>query len=421
MPAMITMFRLQTIILLGLSLAIIALAVAGGVLNYSPVPFWDMWNGTLQFVMNFNDGDRWSLWSQHNEHRIVLARLLFLLDENIFGGTGVFLIVMNYVLVLIAASIYWGVLVILNRQHVSGPVIAMAALFLTAILFLWTQENNLTWGFQSQFFLAQLLPLSALLLLSLSSLNPNQSTLWFCIACILGTLSVGTMANGLLALPLLAVLALLLRMRIWRIAALLVLSVAYFWFYFLDYTRPPGHGSILTSFLERPLDTVLFTFSYLGSPVYEPVGGGLRGGIAAGLLGILFVLLSGIAAAIILPRASSDPVRTALIVFIVFIGGTALATAGGRVDFGLVAAVASRYTTPSLMAWAALICIFSPWLLKQFSPQSAERTATLMLVNTFAIAVIWFQVRAVSAAQQVMLRELTAGFPGTELRDCPAS
>lgn len=31
---------------------------------------------------------------------------------------------------------------------------------------------------------------------------------------------------------------------------------------------------------------------------------------------------------------------------------------------------------------------------------------------------VWFQVRAVSAAQQGMLRELTAGFPGTELRDC---
>ncbi len=31
---------------------------------------------------------------------------------------------------------------------------------------------------------------------------------------------------------------------------------------------------------------------------------------------------------------------------------------------------------------------------------------------------VWFQVRAVSAAQQGMLRELTAGFPGTELRAC---
>lgn len=31
---------------------------------------------------------------------------------------------------------------------------------------------------------------------------------------------------------------------------------------------------------------------------------------------------------------------------------------------------------------------------------------------------VWFQLRAVGAAQQVMLRELTGGFPGTEIRDC---
>jgi len=31
---------------------------------------------------------------------------------------------------------------------------------------------------------------------------------------------------------------------------------------------------------------------------------------------------------------------------------------------------------------------------------------------------VWFQVRSVNAAQQGMLRELTAGFPGTEIRDC---
>lgn len=36
-----------------------------------------------------------------------------------------------------------------------------------------------------------------------------------------------------------------------------------------------------------------------------------------------------------------------------------------------------------------------------------------------AVPKVWFQVRAASGAQQTMLRELTAGFPGTELRDCP--
>lgn len=402
------MYRLLTISLCCISAAIALIAVAGAILHYSPVPFWDMWDGTLNFVMDFNDGNHDTLWAQHNEHRFVLSRLLFLLDENVFNGTGAFLVVVNYVLVLAAAAIFWRVLLLLNRNHISDSTIHIAALCTGALLFLWTQEENLTWAFQSQFFLAQLLPLAALLSLSLSGPSGTRGLGWFGLACILGFLSVGTMANGLLALPLLTVLAIMLRLPIWRVASLAILSVAAFWLYFIDYARPPAHGSIITSFLQSPFETILFTLVYLGSPGFRLFGGGMMGGAAAGLLGTVFVLLAGIASAFILRRGRNDPIRVALIVFIAYIGGTALATAGGRVEFGLAAAVASRYTTPTLMAWVALVCIYSPRLLNQFSAHNPERNAILMLVNTVALGFLGFQLRALHPDEDLRQTRSTA-------------
>ncbi|MGD4365427.1 hypothetical protein QT713_22860, partial [Xanthomonas citri pv. citri] len=43
--------------------------------TFSPVPFWDMWDGGLGFyVRQMTDVSQW--WAQHNEHRIVLSRIL---------------------------------------------------------------------------------------------------------------------------------------------------------------------------------------------------------------------------------------------------------------------------------------------------------------------------------------------------------
>jgi hypothetical protein len=66
----VNLARMLTILMAGL-------AVAGVCRAYSPVPFSDMWDGYLHFFMQVSDGDSGAWWRQHNEHRIVLARLLF--------------------------------------------------------------------------------------------------------------------------------------------------------------------------------------------------------------------------------------------------------------------------------------------------------------------------------------------------------
>jgi hypothetical protein len=82
-----------------ISVLYIGLAVFGGIQHYSPVPHWDMWDGYLAFYAKALSGD-WSVWwAQHNEHRILIARLFFWMDLAWFHGTGLFLIIINYVLV----------------------------------------------------------------------------------------------------------------------------------------------------------------------------------------------------------------------------------------------------------------------------------------------------------------------------------
>ena len=154
---------LQRRIAFSLSAVIVALAVAGAFQHHSPVPYWDMWNGYLQFYMNATDGMIESWWAQHNEHRIVLARLLFFVDIAWFGGLGYFLIATQLLMIAAAAALWVSIL----REQVVGahrvahrtPRVVFACAT-TAVLFLWMQHENLTWAFQSQFFLVQLLPLA---------------------------------------------------------------------------------------------------------------------------------------------------------------------------------------------------------------------------------------------------------------------
>lgn len=334
------------------AICIIALAIMGGVRNYSPVPYWDMWNGTLQFYTNINNGEYQAWWAQHNEHRIVLARLLFWLDYRYFGGLSAFLIVTNYILVGITSYVFWLFLIeAAGKKHITRREV-ITALLITSWLFLWAQENNFTIGFQSQFILAQLLPLTSFLWLAKSANSGRRRD--FVMACTFGVLSAGAMANGVLALPLMFVYSLFIRQGTARSSTLLALSIAVNVMYFYHYHSPPNHGNLLASLMENPIGYFHFVFLYLGSPFYFLLAQGGLGKHVAVFAALFLVTSSLWLASRQLSYSRRSPAIVALLFFIIYIGGSAFGTAGGRLNFGLDMALASRYTTPSLMAFAAL-------------------------------------------------------------------
>ena len=71
--------------------------------TYSPLPQWDEW---VLFDHLARGG--WSLpwlWAQHNEHRILTTRILFLLDVELFQGKQVFLLICVFLVQLLQVAL----------------------------------------------------------------------------------------------------------------------------------------------------------------------------------------------------------------------------------------------------------------------------------------------------------------------------
>jgi hypothetical protein len=336
----------------------VGLAVIGGLVNFSSVPFWDMWDGTLQFYSQAQSGDWSAWWSQHNEHRIILARLLFWLDLHCFGGRSIFLVVMNYFFLACIAYVFW--LFVLStlpqRENMKKPF--AFGFFLLSWIFLWVQHENLTWAFQAQFFLAQLLPLLALYLFAKSI--SDKSVLPFVLAVFLGIASAGTMANGVLVLPLMFLYSFVIRQPKKTSLLLLLISALTIALYFYGDAGKIGQHSLLLQFVEHPFGIILYVLLYLGGPFFFLAREGVPGAAADALIAAVFIVFSILTFVNEYRKKNRSPYVFALLTFVAYIILTALITAGGRLQYGVAQAFASRYTTPALMAYAALFVILRP-------------------------------------------------------------
>ena len=337
------------------ALLMVSLAVVGGVLNYSPIPWWDMWDGVIGFYAAIDDGIYSAWWAPHNEHRIVITRALFWLDRILFSGRFIFLIVANYVLVLLSSFVFWIFIKRLNPQQDSRSKLLLW-LIVTSWLFMWCQKDNLAVAFQSQFFLAYLLPMLSFYFLASSTQTGRRCEFWF--SCLAGLLSAGTMANGVLALPLAFLLSIMVRASLRQSLSLMFIFFLVAYFYFFYSIGSPGHGGLAQQLIHSPLKVLTFVVLYIGNPlsgIFSPVAeltlpvAYIFGTFA---LGVFFCLCLAE-----LNNKKPSPYVRALLIFFLFVLASATATAGGRLSFGTEIALTSRYTTPSIMATAALLVI----------------------------------------------------------------
>ena len=340
-------------LVVGFSILMVLASAVGGIVNFSSLPYWDMWDGLYIFYLKLIDGDQSVWWAQHNEHRILLSRILFLIDIYFFKGLNYFLIFFNYLLVAIAAFIFY---LYLNRVTSGGTFSNyeknIYILLIIGWLFSWSQYQNLIWAFQSQFFLAQLIPLLAFYFLANSSLGSHKNSI-FLVALFFGVIAYGTMANGVLTLPLMILLATLIRLGKARIFALILLSFMMLCLYFNNYSSPGNHGSFKQELITHPLGLIHYVLIYIGNSWTFILGSQV--GLGSGLI---FALLFFLKLVSLLRKQYASPFQWALITFILFVGATALGTAGGRLLFGIEQANSSRYATPSLMAWVALFLLY---------------------------------------------------------------
>jgi hypothetical protein len=388
----------------------LGLAIIGGIRAYSPVPFWDMWDGYLNFYFKVEAGDWSAWWAQHNEHRPILARMFFWIDLAWFHGSVWFLLVINYLLACCICLVFW-----LYAREASAGNLNFFGFFFIAWLFSWSQKENFTWGFQSQFFLAQLLPLSAGYFLYLATTRKNKSNVYFSLSAILGILSIGTMANGVLVLPLLTLYAVIVRLAWRKCVFLAVLALALAGAYFHGYQTPGGHGSFWLGLRANPLGLIQYVLLYLGGPFYYFFGEDRVAQNLAQLAGLSLVVSSLTFAwkAIRAPRQAALPL--ALLTFMLYLGASAVATGGSRLLFGLEQALSSRYMTPALMTWAALFILYLPALQRLPVKIKGKLWVAFLLLLLFMLPT---QLKALQSRQQVLFeRNIAALALALEIKD----
>jgi len=328
-------------------------------------------------------GGGWGAWwAPYNQHRILLTRALFWVDLKWFHGLGLVPVVADFILVGLSAFIFW----IWLKDTVTGPnrkpVIHVVSLFLVAWLYSWAQYPNLIW-LQTPCIIGFLVPLAAFCLMNRSILAPKRQV-FFVWACVLGFASIATQANGVLALPLLVVYAVVMRQKSKRVA---VLGVLTFFAWFVYTSGMPIVDRQNAGYLIAHIGQfVAYVLTYLGSPIYYLFGAGKIGGThyLALIAGLLVVLVAAVLTVREIRSGKRDGARVGLLVFVYFTFLTALVTGFGRIGFGWQQAVAGRYATPALMCSAALLVLMAPYFERQLSC-GRDKALGLLLIPLVAM------------------------------------
>lgn len=358
-----------------------ALMAVGIWRHHGAVPFLDMWDAYLGFYTRAGEHLR-AWWEQHNEHRLIVPRLIFWTDLRVFGGNMALLYALNAVFPLLIAACF---IFLLNRLAAPGASRWALAGLLVVLATSWMQSENFTWAFQSQFFLAYLLPLTAFTLLAHAAATGQRGSFW--LAWLAGLASAGTMANGVLALPLLVAQAWLLGLRRRDIAVLALTTVVALGLYFHGYHIPVHYDAPESDVARRWWDVLRYLLLYLGGPWYFVLQKAALW--PAMLAGALWCVLTLAAAWRVLRQRPPQPYALALLVLMAYLGATALGAARGRIILGVEQALSSRYLTPQWMAWAALLL-----LSVHLWPRRAVGRAALTLYAAVPLALLPAQLPA---------------------------
>jgi len=300
-----------------------------------------------------NGPTNWSwLWSQQNEHRIVVPRLLIWVDLFAFGGKNISLLAE---IIIIQLAQVFAVSFVLER-FTSVPAFlkrSLQGLFAFA-LFHPNQLENFTWSFQIGFVLPFALGTFALLCIAFLP-RSSQLSLGIALLGVIPLLAAMNLAAGLLIGPATIVIACLRRLRLSLLMTLTAASVVS-WCVYLHGYRRDGADLSLTDDLGHGKNLIVYVLTYFGASW-------------TGLLPHKERLIATISIIVFLALAAKAMRRSReisnfewfLIGECILALATALLTATGRLQFGVGQAFASRYQTPAMIYWAAFGGLILLW------------------------------------------------------------
>ncbi len=329
-----------------------ALLSAWLVLRYAvDVPFWDEVTvaGYLEAIDRGTLTLR-GLFDQHNEHRMLVPRVLQLVVARSVGWDTRALMWLTQI-VLLAMM---GGCIALWRHSVTGRAPwALASLALVSfVLFSPAQYQNLFWGFQICFYIPSACLLASIILTS----SPRASLgLALTAAAALSTAATFSILPGLLIWPLAVALVVVRhglpkRDTAWKWSLWATCAVGAIGLYFFDYEAPPETPSVLAG-LRQPFLLLSGIAECVGIPLslgQQAITATVITGTAT--IGAFIWLL------LCLWRRRNDAALVARAAPWVVLGSFGFLTAGaiavGRVGYGPAALLESRYA--SLTGWALI-------------------------------------------------------------------
>jgi len=345
------------------------------------IPFHDDYDNILQFYIQWNELDTEKfvvfLFSQHNEHRLLFNRLIFMSVYGVLGEIDlrIFIFIGNFALVLIL-----GVFLFLYKRSQWLPFISIISVFL---LFQFGTNSTSFWA------MASLSNYYVILFALLSMVFITQKRLtYFGLAIFFACLSVYTQANGLVVLVVGLIYLGWLRLQskqhninikffIWLVFSLLIIML-----YFYGYSKHTNHSSFTEAVNKLSL-LIGYFFAFLGSTVYAPLhfltaNRDLSIAIAVIFGIILFVCF------LYLTYRKAYKEQPIIYLFILFLLGSALMATLGRYHFGLVQALSSRYLINSACLLIALSIAFS-FIIKRSKIKQVGAIVLLFLVFSYSI------------------------------------
>ena len=353
--------------------------------GYSVVPYWD----ELEEMTSYVDATHKSLlswmWAQHNEHRILFYKLLFIVDMQFFHGRNWPMYVAIFcsqaaLAVVIGYMLY-------KLGDIKGPLWRACFGLTLFCLFCPSQWENFCWAFQFSFVLVNVWVAAAVLCLvlhkqRLASGQPNGMGLVLA-SLLAATAATFTNGNGITIWPVLIVLALLTKLP-WRLVAIYVLGLACVVpVYLIGYHSPSKHASPLDS-IRQPRQVLEYTANYFAggvmpdSAILKTRAIGLAPAI--GLLGLIAAIV--LILWLTLRRSKKSFLEYALAGIILYAMATALITSLGRLNYGTLQAFTSRYQSFALLFWLALAL----WII--ISIGARQTTASGLIAAYLLIIVI---------------------------------
>ena len=322
--------------------------------SYSGIPFWDEWDSRYRFYTNFLQRPISALFEQHNEHRIVLTKLFFLIDFWIFNGSVAPLIVLNLLLSFIISIFVCRLLIRYIDSKNLGPLPWIICPLIFALNSSWLQQGNFTWAFQSQYFLAVLLPL-VFFNYSITMWLTTSRKFYFVGMLVLAILSSWTLSGGLLVIPVLIFVSIINKRPKKEIFLLCTLLVTVSIIYLYNLNVSTSKYAKLSEGFSSVKSVLNFFLTYITSPVTETFG------FSYPLSIVIFFIAWGSAISILnsstkqstTPNVPSNVLLSQLLFTLALAGVTSL----GRSQFGIEHANAAMYKTPSIVGWGIVTSI----------------------------------------------------------------